>query len=383
MDPGYYLVVDNTDLDSLSVNEADAITAYKVRNIAMVRVTENGKLTISNKTSVPSVEKKVKEKNDSAATDAQESGWQDGADYDIGDEVPFQLTATLPTNYADYDRYKLAFHDILSSGLTFKEITTVYALNGTNKTEFAVSDWSKGDGADGDSFAVTFADLKTSSIKDNISDSTKIVVEYTATLNESAVIGATGNPNKVYLEYANNPNNSGTGDIDTSNTPEDKVIVFTYQLKVNKVDEADEALQGAGFTLYKKNGSGTYDLVKAITNDDDIATEFIFTGLDAGSYKLVESKTPAGYNTAEDLLFVVSATYNTSADDPKLSSLTVDNTSLLTDMSTGIITTDVENKAGGTLPTTGGMGTTLFTVCGIVLMLGASILLVTRKRMSK
>jgi fimbrial isopeptide formation D2 family protein/LPXTG-motif cell wall-anchored protein len=404
VDAGYYLVVDDTNFAQSDVNT--------IRNLAIVRVTENGKISIEEKTSLPEVQKKVMEKNDSTG---KTSGWQDAADYDIDDLVPFQLTATLPSSYADYGKYQTNFYDTMSDGLTFHEITAVYLLKDDTKHNFAASDY-KVTSSD-HSLTVAFPNLKKSSLAADITKDCKIVVEYNATLNEQAKIGAEGNPNKVYLTYSNNPNNGsskenggnpGDGsenpggdnpggdnpggdnpedDDEVGKTPEDKVIVFTYKLTVNKTD-SEKPLAGAEFTLTKWNADSTkaeggeYVASKTAVVSED-GTTFTFAGLDAGKYKLSETKTPAGYNTAEDIIFTISAEYDIDAPDPKLTSLSTDQNEMTATKADGNIVTTVKNYKGGTLPSTGGMGTRIFTVGGLILMCGAAILLVARKRANR
>jgi fimbrial isopeptide formation D2 family protein/LPXTG-motif cell wall-anchored protein len=352
------------------------------------------------------------EKNDSTG---KTSGWQDAADYDIDDLVPFQLTATLPSSYADYGKYQTNFYDTMSDGLTFHEITAVYLLKDDTKHNFAASDY-KVTSSD-HSLTVAFPNLKKSSLAADITKDCKIVVEYNATLNEQAKIGAEGNPNKVYLTYSNNPNNGsskenggnpGDGsenpggdnpggdnpggdnpedDDEVGKTPEDKVIVFTYKLTVNKTD-SEKPLAGAEFTLTKWNADSTkaeggeYVASKTAVVSED-GTTFTFAGLDAGKYKLSETKTPAGYNTAEDIIFTISAEYDIDAPDPKLTSLSTDQNEMTATKADGNIVTTVKNYKGGTLPSTGGMGTRIFTVGGLILMCGAAILLVAKKRANR
>lgn len=149
------------------------------------------------------------------------------------------MTATLPSNLDDYTEYYLEFSDTLSSGLTYNKDAKVYLDNDGARTDvtsaFTIAD-------DGSSFKID--NLKSLS---GVTSSTKVIVEYTATLNENAVIGDAGNPNTVKLIYSNNPSSTDKGE-----TPEDTVIVFTYKFIVNKVDQDGKALAGAGFTLYKK-----------------------------------------------------------------------------------------------------------------------------------
>lgn len=355
---GYYLV------QNASVGDNEAYTNYILQVVKDV--------TVEPKTSVPSVEKKVKDTNDSTG---ETTDWQDSADYDINDSVPFQLTATLPDNLASYDEYYLELSDTLSSGLTYNKDAKVYLVNGSEKTDvtssFTIAD-------DGSSFKIN--NLKS---LDNVTSSTKIVVEYTATLNENAVIGSAGNPNTVKLIYSNNPNYTGDGETSPhGETPEDTVIVFTYKVVVNKVDQNNKALPGAGFTLYKKV-NGKWTTVKTISAGD--TTTFTFSGLDDGDYKLSETTTPNGYNTISDVEFTVTADHDIESDSPALNSLSgVVTTGELTftpSTTDDSLTTDVVNKKGSVLPSTGGMGTTILYVVGTVLVLAAGILLVTKKRM--
>lgn len=388
---GYYFIKDREN-----PGNQGASTSF------ILQVVKN--ISVNAKSDVPSVTKKVDDKNDSNANE-DTTTWQDSADYDIGDSVPFQLTGTLPSNYGDYDYYTYEFHDTLSNGLTYNNDAKVYVVNGDEKIEVT------------NQFDVTGAisNIKIDNLKAitgvTITKDSKIVVEYTATLNNNAVIGKVGNPNTVYLTYSNNPNATGAGDNETGNTPEDKVIVFTYETVVDKINGEYAALQGAAFTLYKKfatapeNGtaidstkypeySGYYEVG---TSDAGTATEFIFKGIDAGDYVLVETTTPAGYNTVAPIAFTVTATHDASSDNPALTGLTVSNTALVAYLDAGTITkkdntskeavsgeiyTEVINNQGATLPETGGIGTTIFYVLGTVLVLGAAILLITKKRMN-
>ena len=232
------------------------------------------------------------------------------------------------------------------------------------------------------------------------------MVSYSAKLNEKASIGqgTPGNTNEVYLEYSNNPNGTGTG-----KTLEDKVIVFTYELDVNKVDgnNVDKKLPGAKFKLLNSDQT-KYAQVDANskligwTNDETTATElesdvnglFKVIGLDDGTYFLKETLAPSGYNTlAEPIKLVISANTNngqlgsgntteletisvTVGNDPSASGATTVGNS-----ATGTVNITVKNNRGTTLPGTGGIGTTIFYVIGGGLMVAAAILLITKKRM--
>lgn len=358
LEAGYYLVVDDTDFAEGATN-----TVY---NLALLQLTNKGTFEIENKTSVPTVVKKVDDKNDSNNTE-DEVEWEDSADYDIGDDVPFQLTATLASNVEDYTTYKIVFHDTLSAGLSYNNDAKVF-FNGTDVTSY---------------FTITEESGKLTISCNNVKefDATNdsvITVEYTAKLDTDANIGSAGNPNTVYLEYSNNPNDEQEGE--TGNTPEDKVIVFTYKVVVNKVDEQGNALVGAGFTLYKKNDAGEYIAIGGELKGDALTT-FTWTGLDDGDYKLVETTTPAGYNTIADILFTITAEHDVTSDDPQLTKL--EGGDLFTgDVSTGALSANVENKQGATLPETGGMGTTMMYIGGGLLVAFAVIMLATKRRMN-
>ena len=359
--PGYYLIKDKDD----SLQGQESYTEF------ILHVTDDVDANV--KADVPSVEKKVKDTND---TTGETTGWQDSADYDIGDDVPFQLTATLANNIESYKTYSLKFNDTLSKGLDYNNDAVI----------------KLGDKVVTDSFTPSYdATAKTLTFTcDNIlafgaKNSDKIVVEYTAKLNENAEIGAAGNPNTVYLDFSNNPNNGGEGD--RGKTPEDKVIVFTYKLTVNKVDKENKPLTGAEFSLFKKvNGKDELVEVKKILSTNAEGTVFGFTGLDDGTYVLRETKTPDGYNSIEDQTFTISAKHDENSDDPKLTELTGDPASgSVIDFGVimpekGELPTDVVNNKGSVLPSTGGAGRVAIYVIGAILVLGGGIVLVTKKR---
>ena len=382
---GYYLVKDQ---DGSLTGDNDSYTEYIIQVV--------GNVTATPKSDVPEVQKKVKDINDS--TDTTKTDWQDSADYDIGDSIPFQLKATLANNVSSYTTYKVVFHDTLSKGLTYNNDAKVY-IDGTETNGFTVTATVNADGTT--TLTVSCDDVKAL----GAGNSSVITVEYTAKLNENAVLGSAGNPNEVYLEYSNNPNKSEEGNNETGETPKDVVIVFTYKTIINKVDSENKPLTGAAFKLEKlikgKDGAAdTWTTVKEFTVDET-TTSFTFSGLDDGQYKLTETKTPAGYNTIDPIYFVIEATHDVTADAPTLKTLNAyltdangnkqtemkDGESVNIDLGTvdltaGSITTTVVNKSGSELPSTGGIGTTIFYVLGGVLVLAAVVLLVTKKRMS-
>lgn len=369
---GYYLFIDKG-----AVAEGEAYSLYVVQVV--------GDTTIAPKRGTVTSEKKVKDTNDSVADSATD--WQDSADYDIGDAVPFQLKGTVPADYENYATYYYAFHDKESNGLDFiKDSVKVYVDGTEITTGYKVVTEGLTDDC---TFEVVFANLKNISA---VKAGSVITVEYTSTLNEKAAIGSAGNPNTMYLEYSNNPNSNGTG-----TTKEDKVTVFTYKVIVDKVTQAYnedgtpkvtedeklvyEALAGAGFTLYKQDASGNYVAIGNEVKGDGLTT-FEWKGLDDGNYKLEETTTPAGYNTIAPIEFTITANHEIKSDDPKLTDLNGNN-GFTGEVTAGSLSTDVVNNTGATLPETGGMGTTIFYVVGGALVLGAAVLLVTRRRMAE
>lgn len=398
---GYYLIVQTT-----AANDAG-----KTMSAVIVNTAGQAGVTVSPKKDTVTVSKKVQENMDGVNNPASEDNWGTAADYNIDDYVKFQLTGSLPTDYADYTSYEYTFHDTADQGLTFVNDTThpvkVYAVNDNNKVELK-QDTLTGyqvltSDINGETFNVKFADLKKAQAEKigdtvNITSSTQIVVEYYAQLNENAVLGSNGNQNKVYLQFSNNKYGEGTG-----KTEEHKVTVFTFKLEVTKYGKTDsdkEALNGAGFTLYKATKVNPADSDYAKVGDEVQHTNgnvFDFTGLDSGYYKIVETTTPKGYNTIDPITFTVTATYN-SADEPgTLTDLTVTDVKVggvasaeqtftvnrgTGEAGTAQIKTDVVDIPGSKLPSTGGMGTVLLYVAGIAVFVlaGATLVMALRRR---
>ena len=367
LEEGYWMIADVTDLDG----------EYLANSLVMVDTAGQDSIEITPKTGLPTVEKKVKDINDSEDADITDNDWQDSADHNLNDVIPFKLTATLPANLANYDEYSIIFHDTISAGLTFDATSVkVYAYaskddaaNDENGTDVTANFTT---GADCDcncSFTVSCDDV---TAINGITKDSVIVVYYNATLNEGAVIGAAGNPNEVYLEFSNNPYDEGTG-----KTENDKVIVFTYELIINKVDGEGQPLKGAGFTLSKKNAAGEYEVVGKIEAGE--ATTFTWSHLDDGDYKLEESEVPAGYNQMDPVEFTISAEHDEESADPQLTKLEGVGT---VDLAAGTLTEEIVNRSGSILPETGAKGTALLIGCSVILVMLAAVFMVTRKKMS-
>lgn len=420
VDPGYYVIIDTT--------EVGVDDAY---NKIILQVTQN--VTINPKYDVPTPEKKVLDNNDTESVPVTVNPgptndlYQDSADHDIGDIVWFKLSATLPRDLkTDYDKYTLIFHDQESTGLLFQQGTIkVYYKNPDGElTDIDSSKYTlkTADFEDDCTFEVIFNDVKTA-ITD-IENSATIYVVYGSILDTNAVIGKEGNPNELHLEYSNRGKEKGTG---TSH--EEKVVVFTYDLDVNKITKDEDGtahpLQGAEFRMFKKVTEGykewdkktgeekdpTFFYVNSETGDikseaadgyercvevtletskgdteDKKGTIFTGKGVDNGNYILVETNAPDGYNKIPPVEFTIDSKHSKDG----ITSVTGDPFTFTPDYASATYgggaamgQANIENNEGLELPETGGIGTTILYVVGGVLVAVAVIFLITKKRMGK
>ena len=396
--PGYYLVRDKKD--SLK-GKYDADTTFILRVVGSTEATP--------KSGVPSVTKKVEDMNDttdSAFRASLDATWADTADYDIGDEIPYLLTATMPSDtevdgvkpFSAYTTYSLTYHDTVANGISVADVTDadVYIddekLTEEQKTAIGFTVEKTAKGVD---FKIVDIKKATKTVGGKAEQMVKagdqVKVIYKAKLTDQAVFGNAknenkGNDNTVYLEYRNNPNVDGSGD--TGNTPEDTVRVFTYLINVTKVDQNEAALAGAEFKLEKKLANGDFKtIVGSIALKADSANVFEMKGLDDGTYRITETRTPKGYNSIKPITFTVNATHSA---DPATLEVTDFNVSGVTqeamigdttnDVPTftatknnGLVATTIKNEKGLVLPITGDIGTTLFYLAGIALIGGAAV----------
>ncbi len=389
LEPGYYLI---KDADNSLDNKDEAYTKFIVRIV--------GDATAKPKSSKPTVDKKVLdefEDKDTMSTD----GWGETADHAINEVFQYKLIADLPNekNLDAYKKYKLVFHDTMTAGITFDSIesVTVTPASGTavkveKKDDVNVNGYecTAAAGQEGGSWTLTIADL----LKhiDNLKGA-KAEVVYNAHLNRNAELSSEGkNENKVYLEYSNNPNVNGEGK--TGKTPEDMVWVFTLTMENTKIDgDTKDTLAGAGFRLYDAAGAevalifdtakNAYRPVAAGETGEEMKSaaetgKFDIIGVDAGTYTLEETTTPGGYNKCNDIEIRLEAVHSDNPLNPSTASCTI--TKFMNGKATNSFT--IENNKGAVLPETGGMGTVIFYVIGGILVAGAVIVLITRRRMA-
>ena len=363
---GYYLIKDKDG----SLSGSEPYTTYLVSVVGHVNINPKS-------SAVPEFNKKLKDTNDSTG---EVSRWQDSADYDVGDYIPFRLQGTVPADYDSYSNYYYAFHDVEEKGLTFDPSSVeVFVGDEVTGAKIITGYTVVTDPTDGCTFEIVFNNLKDVT---RVAANSTITVTYRSKLNDNAVLGAHGNVNQAKLEYSNNPRGNGTG-----TTPWDNVIIFTYKVVVNKIDQDNNSLVGAEFTLTKKI-NGADDFVQSMTIDANNKALFTLSGLDDGEYTLTETKTPAHYNTISPITFTVNAEHEIewiSTRDNVLTSLSgnkvIGEITFDVDKTAGSLSTNVVNNIGTTLPGTGGIGTTIFYVVGGGLMVAAAILLITKKRM--
>jgi LPXTG-motif cell wall-anchored protein len=478
---GYYLVT-----DSITTNTTGQTASKYLLYVEGTADSDgNYDVTVKPKADSPTVIKKIKENTNLPNTVGNtvalgsideyelEANYNDTADFCIGDAVPFKLYGTLPSTYDSYTTYKYAFHDSLGTeftapssidDITVKITTTV---EGTEKT-YVVTSGCKKTIAD-NKIDIKFGNLKATkdgylvqgyveghadkgTVDIPINSGSIITAEYTAVLSTAARIGRPGQQNAVNLEYSNNPYSTSEGftddTTDTNTTPDDKVIAFTYELDLTKIDGVSkDELTGAEFQL--KNADGEFaklskgsDLQDASNKDKYDANKWYLTGwgeesdattltglsagstydivgLDAGTYTLKETKAPTGYKLPEsEFTFIITANTNNTQNDNDITGEELTELALYEDevsddtvvvkytyeavdsvnddentqakkkanndaVAAGIVAGKITNTSSMSLPSTGGIGTTVFYVTGGVLVAGAGVLLITKKRTKK
>ena len=426
---GYYVVT-----DEYTTTGSDSLSRY------LVAVA--GPTTMDPKTETPSIDKKIVDTDKNAAMD--DNSKTDTAA--IGDTIEYEITGSVP-NYDGYTYYYYVVDDTLSKGLTLDADSFAVKVGDTTLTkgsDYYVYTTNNADGTT--NFRLAFENIK------NYTVDAAISIKYNATVNEDAVIGTDPNTNTAKLIHSNNPSQSDRGDkegvpgepggnVPTGETPDYITKTYVTQIKLTKVDQDGNALNGAEFTLtgtnltkvkfttatnfteaadgsYYKLKSGAYtetaptdetaDLyestttkytkttstnvveasgsgasanVKAFVGDDGI---LYFTGLDKGTYTLTETTTPTGFNTIDPINFEIKGTIDgATATVGGNITWSSDNQNLTWNEASQTFEITITNIAGKLLPSTGGIGTTIFYVAGTILVLGAAVLLITKKRMRR
>lgn len=394
---GYYVMAD----ESAATATDPTGSAF---TLGLLQVVGGENVEVTTKIDYPTVVKKVQE-DDKTDDGGYGAGFNDVADWDANTDVPFKIIATMPSNIDEYDHYYMNFTDTLDD--TFGNPENIVVTAGT-KTLVKDTDYTIT--ANGNDMNIVIMDLKGVDGL-TVDDKTTVTVTYTAKLNVSgdnlAIIGRNGQENKVKLEYSNNPNKTGDGSSapdDTGETPEDKVIVFTYELDITKIDGATKAtIENAQFKLGNdKNQWATVNEdgyftgwvdneASATVLKSDANGIFKVIGLDDGSYKLKELNWSEEYNIPETAFEAVidANTLFTQDDYANASAALIELTGSVNgkddtgaNADDGIVAGTIENNKGTTLPSTGGIGTTLFYVGGGCVVALAGVALITKKRMN-
>lgn len=374
----------------LFVTDASTVTGVEAATAPIFTVVGDEAVKINEKTSIPTVNKEVKENGT----------WGNVSDSQIGEEIEYRLTGSVADNIDTFTTYTYEFHDHLSVGLEAIPSSVVVTINGqpvqpTNNYNVKLTDTlDASKKVTGHDLMISFTDLKAAAKASNVTltKNSKVVVTYKAKLTRDAEYTATGNTNEVTLVYSNDPMSKGTG----TSTPK-KVTDYVFGLDITKVEEGytDKKL-AAGFKVKVVNNGDSASAGKWLKDDGTLvetkenASEFmtdatsgkvLIPGLVKGTYEIAETTTPSGYNTIAPFQITVTPTYD---ENGKLSTLAVgeDVEKVTPGTANGsVMSITIENKKGSGLPLTGLNGVTFTWIAGgAVLCIGVAHLIRSRKQ---
>lgn len=406
LNAGYYLIKDRDN----SQTGHDAYTRYIIQIL--------GDVTIDPKSGIPTLTKGVSKDGASKL-----ENYKEAVSASIGETVYYALTASMHSNIRDYDNCYYQIVDTMPAALTFDPATGVrgvYVVNGSLQKEIAAENYTVAYDSTAHTLTVTFKDVH-AAINSATNAATavqdKIVVAYQATLNSNVILGQedsgkgvlVGNQNTAYLKYSNNPNEAYNPETDAKPTNLGKTSnatanVYSYIINLHKIDAVKDdkgdviSLQGAKFKVHiLENGTTAkymnFDATGKFTGfaaSKEAATPLVtgadgyisIKGLASGTYHFEEIEAPAGYNTlTKEVQVTIQGKLDANTGDFIDFEATQDGgTTVSAAKATGTATVTVTNHRGSILPSTGGMGTTIFYIAGVIMMIGAGAVLVTKKR---
>ena len=374
----------------LFVTDASTVTGVEAATAPIFTVVGDEAVKINEKTSIPTVNKEVKENGT----------WGNVSDSQIGEEIEYRLTGSVADNIDTFTTYTYEFHDHLSVGLEAIPSSVAVTINGkpvqpTNNYNVKLTDTlDASKKVTGHDLMISFTDLKAAAKASNVTltKNSKVVVTYKAKLTRDAEYTATGNTNDVTLVYSNDPMSKGTG----TSTPK-KVTDYVFGLDITKVEEGNtDKKLAAGFKVKVVNNGDSASAGKWLKDDGTLvetkenASEFmtdatsgkvLIPGLVKGTYEIAETTTPSGYNTIAPFQITVTPTYD---ENGKLSTLAVgeDVEKVTPGTANGsVMSITIENKKGSGLPLTGLNGVAFTWIAGgAVLCIGVAHLIRSRKQ---